>query len=71
MLSAAFLMLFGIVGAFAGGAIGLAIGSSVAAFIQNTVLWYVLKKRVGVSTHIGRLSLPVRQPAGASIRAGE
>ena len=52
MLSAIALVVGGIVGAYFAGALGLAIGSSIAAFAQNVLLWWIAKKKLGVWTHL-------------------
>jgi O-antigen/teichoic acid export membrane protein len=51
IFSAIALVVCGAIGAYYGKAIGLAIGSSIAAVIQNGMLWWIAKKRLGVWTH--------------------
>ncbi len=59
-VSAIALIVLGVVGAKTHGAYGLAIGTAAAAAFQSIVLWYLARKRIRLSTHIGYLSLPTR-----------
>jgi len=52
VFSAVALVTSGFIGAYFGGAIGLAIGSSIAAVIQNGILWWIARKRLGIWTHL-------------------
>jgi O-antigen/teichoic acid export membrane protein len=52
VLSAITLVASGVIGAYFAGAIGLAIGSSIAAVLQNGMLWWIARKRLGIWTHL-------------------
>lgn len=51
ILSAIVLVVSGVIGAYFAGALGLAIASSMATVVQNGMLWWIAKKRLGIWTH--------------------
>ncbi|MDZ4848009.1 MAG: lipopolysaccharide biosynthesis protein [Pirellulaceae bacterium] len=54
--SAVGLIVFGIIGAWQAGPIGLAIASSAVYVLQNVGLWTIARKRLRLWTHVGGLS---------------
>jgi O-antigen/teichoic acid export membrane protein len=52
LLSAVVLVVVGIVGALLFGATGLAAGSAASLIVQNSVLWWLARRELGIWTHV-------------------
>ena len=56
--SAVALIVLGLLGAYRAGPVGLAIASSSVYAVQNWILWWIVKKRLNIWTHAGRIGWP-------------